>query len=65
MNHRFTAMTFNLRVAVEVDGKRMLLDLTSGSSDTGRLNRKDIGTEGWIVSADVQGWIEIFGGKEE
>jgi transglutaminase-like putative cysteine protease len=52
---------FNHVIATaEVEGTRVMLDLTSGSSDLSRLNRKDINTEAWIVSSDVQGWVEIY-----
>jgi hypothetical protein len=53
---------FNHVIATaEVDGQRVLLDLTSGSADLSRLNRKDINTEGWLVNDDHGGWIEIYG----
>jgi transglutaminase-like putative cysteine protease len=52
---------FNHVIAMaEINGVRYLLDATVDSKDTGMLNRKDIGTQGWIVHPDNPGWIEIF-----
>jgi hypothetical protein len=52
-------------VLVEVEGKKILLDATSGSNDLQKLNRIDLGTEGWIVREDNPGWIEIFSLEEK
>jgi transglutaminase-like putative cysteine protease len=55
---------FNHVIAIaEVNGEQILLDATSGTTDMGRLNKKDIGTLGWIVSETNFGWIEIFSPK--
>ncbi len=55
---------FNHVIAVaEVNGSQILLDATSGSPDIGMLNKKDIGTLGWIVRETSPGWIEIFSPK--
>jgi hypothetical protein len=54
-------------VVAEVDGAEVLLDATSGTADLNRLNKLDIGTQGWIVREENLGWIEIFSpwdGKE-
>jgi len=52
---------FNHVIArAEINGTLYLLDATVDSKDTGMLNRKDIGTQGWIVRSDNPGWVEIF-----
>ena len=56
---------FNHVIAVvEIRGNRVLLDATSGSTDMRKINQKDIGTQGWIVSADNPGWIDIYSLQE-
>jgi hypothetical protein len=55
---------FNHVIAVaEIKGTQLLLDATSGTTDVRMLNKKDIGTQGWIVSETNPGWIEIFSPK--
>jgi hypothetical protein len=55
---------FNHVIAVaEIYGTQLLLDATSGTSDVRVINRKDIGTQGWIVSETNPGWINIFSPK--
>ena len=59
---------FNHVIALaEIDGVTYLLDATSGSSDLNKLNKLDIGTQGWIVRENNPGWIDIFSaeGKDE
>jgi hypothetical protein len=52
---------FNHVIAVaEIYGTQILLDATSGTTDLRMLNKKDIGTQGWIVSESNPGWIDIF-----
>jgi hypothetical protein len=52
---------FNHVIAVaEIAGTQMLLDATSGTTDVRKLNKKDIGTMGWIVRENNPGWIDIF-----
>lgn len=52
---------FNHVIAVaEIEGTQMLLDATSGTTDVRMLNKKDIGTMGWIVRETDPGWIDIF-----
>jgi hypothetical protein len=46
--------------AAEISGTQFLLDATSGTSDIRMLNKKDIGTMGWIVRETNPGWIDIF-----
>ncbi|HJZ41386.1 MAG TPA: DUF3857 domain-containing protein [Bacteroidales bacterium] len=47
-------------VAVQVAGEQYLLDVTSNSPGYNELNVLDIGTQGWIVSENNPGWLEIF-----
>jgi len=55
---------FNHVIAVaEIYGTQLLLDATSGTTDVRKLNKKDIGTLGWIVSETNAGWIDIFSPK--
>lgn len=57
---------FNHVIAsAEIGGKRYLFDATSNSNELNKLNRANIGTEGWIVSNDNPGWIEIFSSVQE
>jgi hypothetical protein len=52
---------FNHVIAVaEINGTQLLLDATSGTTDLRKLNKKDIGTMGWIVRETNPGWIDIF-----
>lgn len=56
---------FNHVIAVaEINGMQLLLDATSGTPDVKMLNKKDIGTLGWIVRESNPGWIDIFSPKE-
>jgi hypothetical protein len=55
-------------VAVQVAGEQYLLDVTSNSPGYNELNVLDIGTQGWIVSNNNPGWLEIYApgrGKEK
>jgi transglutaminase-like putative cysteine protease len=55
---------FNHVIAfAEINGSQILLDATSGTTDVRMLNKKDIGTQGWVVSETSPGWIEIFSPK--
>ena len=55
---------FNHVIAVvEIYGAQFLLDATSGTPDARMLNKKDIGTQGWIVRETNPGWIDIFSPK--
>ena len=55
---------FNHVIAVaEINGTQLLLDATSGTTDVRKLNKKDIGTMGWIVRDTNAGWIDIFSPK--
>ena len=52
---------FNHVIAwAEIGGVEYLLDATGESSDPGRLNKLDIGTEGWLVRTENLRWIDIF-----
>jgi hypothetical protein len=52
---------FNHVIAwAEIGGVEYLLDATGESSDPGRLNKLDIGTEGWLVRKENLRWIDIF-----
>ncbi len=55
---------FNHVIAVaEINGTQVLLDATSGTTDLRMLNKKDVGTQGWIVRETNPGWIDIFAPK--
>jgi hypothetical protein len=55
---------FNHVIAVaEIYGTQLLLDATSETPDVRKLNKKDIGTQGWIVRETNPGWIDIFSPK--
>jgi hypothetical protein len=52
---------FNHVIAVaDINGTQVLLDATSGTTDLKMLNRRDIGTQGWIVRETNPGWIDIY-----
>jgi hypothetical protein len=52
---------FNHVIAwVEIGGIEYLLDATAESSDPGRLNKLDIGTQGWLVRKEDLRWVDIF-----
>ncbi len=52
---------FNHVIAsAEIGGSTYLFDATSDSPELNRLNKADLGTEGWIVNNDNPGWLEIF-----
>jgi len=57
---------FNHVIATaEIGGKVYLFDATSNSGELNKLNKLDIGTEGWVVRKDNPGWIQTFEtGKE-
>jgi hypothetical protein len=57
---------FNHVIALaEIDGASYLLDATSSSSDLNKLNKLDMGTQGWIVREENPGWMEIFPAGEK
>ena len=52
---------FNHIIATaEIGGSTYLFDITSNSTELNKLNKLDLGTEGWLVREDNYGWIETF-----
>jgi hypothetical protein len=57
---------FNHVIAsVEIGGKLYMFDATSRSNELNKLNKLDIGTDGWIVRQDNPGWIRIYAAEQE
>jgi transglutaminase-like putative cysteine protease len=52
---------FNHVIATaHIGGSVFLFDATSNSQEPNKLNKLDIGTQGWVVSKDNPGWVETY-----